>query len=46
MFSNTDFTYPMDALNAFAGILLAFGSTFQAGFMSAMPQLWFNKAIL
>ena len=46
LFSAKNFTYPEDALDAFAGILHAFAPAFKGGFVTAVPQLWFHEVLL
>lgn len=45
-FNVLDFSYPEDALTAFAGIMTAVGRSCDGGFISGLPALYFNLALL
>lgn len=44
--NDLDFSYPEDALTAFAGIMTAVGRSCDGGFISGLPALYFNLALL
>jgi hypothetical protein len=46
MFSLRDLTYDEDVLDAFSGVLDAFGRVFKGGFISGLPQMLFDAALL
>ncbi|KAI4864025.1 HET-domain-containing protein [Hypoxylon rubiginosum] len=45
-FTTKNLTYPEDAVLAFSGIASALSSTFHGGFVSGLPVLLFNMALL
>jgi hypothetical protein len=45
-FNVRSFTYPEDALWAFAGVATRLGSKFKGGFISGLPELFFDLALL
>lgn len=46
LFNERLLTYPEDALDAFAGVLSASSRSFTGGFISGLPQMFFNGALL
>lgn len=46
LFNERLLTFPEDALDAFAGILSALSKTFTGSFISALPQMFFDGALL
>ncbi|KAH8722791.1 heterokaryon incompatibility protein-domain-containing protein [Phaeosphaeriaceae sp. PMI808] len=46
VFNIRDLTFPEDALDAFAGVLSHLSRTFQGGFISGLPQMCFDAALL
>ncbi|OAL56511.1 HET-domain-containing protein [Pyrenochaeta sp. DS3sAY3a] len=46
MYIKRDLTFPEDVLDAFAGILSHLSRTFQGGFISGLPQMCFDAALL
>ncbi|KAI9690242.1 MAG: hypothetical protein M1822_009203 [Bathelium mastoideum] len=45
-FNSRDFTYPEDALSAFAGVSTMLSSKFVGGFISGIPELFFDILLL
>lgn len=45
-YNKRDFTYPEDALRAFAGILVSLNTSFPGGFLSGLPISLFDVALL
>ncbi|OAL42788.1 HET-domain-containing protein [Pyrenochaeta sp. DS3sAY3a] len=46
MYIKRDLTFPEDILDAFAGILSHLSKNFQGGFISGLPQMCFDAALL
>lgn len=46
LFSRRNLTFPEDALDAFEGVLSCLSRTFQGGFISGLPQMCFDAALL
>ncbi|KAH8725653.1 heterokaryon incompatibility protein-domain-containing protein [Phaeosphaeriaceae sp. PMI808] len=46
LYNNRDFTYPQDSLTAFSGILNSLARSFPFGFVSGLPQLFLDIALL
>jgi ankyrin repeat protein len=46
LYNSRDLTYPQDALPAISGILNSFSCSFASGFVSGLPRLFFDTALL
>jgi ankyrin repeat protein len=46
LYNSREFTYPQDSLPAFSGILNSFARSFPFGFVSGLPQLFLDIALL
>ncbi len=46
LYNERRFTYPEDVLDAFAGIISVLNRTFVGGFISGLPQILFDSALL
>ncbi|PMD22293.1 HET-domain-containing protein [Hyaloscypha hepaticicola] len=46
VYNYRDLSYPEDALNAFTGIMRALSPAFKSGFLSGLPLVFFNSALL
>jgi hypothetical protein len=46
LYNRRQLSYPEDAIDAFAGVISTLGLTFEGGFISGLPQMFFDCALL
>ncbi|KAF2192841.1 hypothetical protein K469DRAFT_652572 [Zopfia rhizophila CBS 207.26] len=46
LYNRREISYPEDAIDAFAGVISTLSLTFQGGFISGLPQMFFDCALL